>query len=105
VVHVPEPEACRHLQGTHPQAGQVGVGRGSAMWAGVGVPPCGRGMGVGVRFSHGGSGPDAGDGRERHVGCDAGIAVWDVRALALLSTNTQFSAKLILHYCPSRDSV
>jgi hypothetical protein len=33
VVHVPAPEACRHLQGTHPQTGQVGVGRGSAMWA------------------------------------------------------------------------
>jgi hypothetical protein len=44
-------------------------------------------MGVGVQFCRGGRGPDAGDGRERRVGCDASIAVWDVRAVALLSTN------------------
>jgi hypothetical protein len=32
VVHVPVPKACRRLHSAHPQAEQVGTGRGSAVW-------------------------------------------------------------------------
>jgi hypothetical protein len=76
VVHVSLSEACRHLCGTHPQTGQVGVGRSSAMWAWGTVPLCKRG-GTGVRFHHVGRGMGAGQSSEHWRWLGTRRSMWD----------------------------